>query len=238
MVLIFVLGLSACSTADPAPIDSAQIQTEAVDAPGQDDADMEAEGEAEAEAETAAEELEAIEGVLVFQIVEDGTEARFIIDEVLRGSPNSVVGTTNKVTGEISVNLEDPSSTEVGSINVEAGTLRTDNNFRNGAIQEFILQTGSFLLITFTPTSIVGLPGDVAVGDAFSFDMTGDLMIRDITQQVTFEVHVTAESENVIKGSAATMVLRGDYGITIPSVPQVASVDNEVFLELDFTATR
>jgi polyisoprenoid-binding protein YceI len=90
--------------------------------------------------------------------------------------------------------------------------------------------------VTFTPTALVGLPETVAVGESFSFQITGDLTIRDITRSVTFDVTVNAEAADRLTGSARATVLRSDYGLTIPSVPQVAEVSDEVILELDFTA--
>ena len=232
--MMFVVMLAACSPADPVPVENAVLEQVQEAPPAQ--ATPEAENEADLASEP--EEPAAVEGMLVLLIVNEGTEARFMIDEVLRGEPKTVVGATDKVTGEIRVDLEDLSATEVGLITIEAGALKTDNNFRNGAIENFILQTGSFPLITFSPTSIEGIPVEVAVGDSFTFNLSGDLTIRESTQLVTFSVNVTVPSETEIQGSAVTTVLRGDFGLTIPSVPQVASVSEEVFLELDFTATR
>ncbi|MEZ4836406.1 MAG: hypothetical protein R2873_31175 [Caldilineaceae bacterium] len=45
---------------------------------------------------------------------------------------------------------------------------------------------------------------------------------------------VVSQSELQLSGS--TQVLRGDYDISIPRVPFVASVEDEVILELDLVA--
>jgi polyisoprenoid-binding protein YceI len=236
--IVFILGLVACGTADPAPGDVVEAEAEVQEVPDEESSDIEAVVEAEAEPDQPADEIVVPEGAMVFQLVEGETEARFIINEVLRGEPTTVIGTTKAASGEIFINLDDLSATEVGMISVEAGTLRTDNNFRNGAIQDFILQTGKYPKITFSPTLIEGIPADVAVGDSFIFEMTGELTIREITQQVTFTIDVTAESETAVRGSASATVLRQDFDLTIPSVPQVASVEPEVVLELDFLAAQ
>jgi polyisoprenoid-binding protein YceI len=236
--IIFILGLAACGTADPAPVDVVEPVTEVQEAAVEEASGEVAEAEVEADAVQPAEAIEAPEDATVFQLVEGETEARFIINEVLRGEPTTVIGRTDAVSGEIFINLVTPAASEVGLVSVEAGTLKTDNNFRNGAIRDFILQTGEYPQITFSPISIVGIPSNVAVGDAFTFELTGDLTIRDITQPVTFVVDVTAESESIIRGSASATVLRQDYDLTIPSVPQVASVEPQVILELEFAASR
>jgi polyisoprenoid-binding protein YceI len=81
-----------------------------------------------------------------------------------------------------------------------------------------------------------GLPETVTVGAPFEFSVTGDLKIRDITQPVTFAVTVTPVSETELQGSARATVQRADFDLRIPSVPSVANVSEEVFLEFDFVA--
>lgn len=49
--------------------------------------------------------------VVVAQIVQAESEARFVIDEVLNDAPKTVLGTTNQVAGEIAVDPQDPSKT-------------------------------------------------------------------------------------------------------------------------------
>ncbi|CAA9235992.1 MAG: conserved hypothetical protein [uncultured Chloroflexia bacterium] len=175
-------------------------------------------------------------GPVLAQIVPEESEVRFLIDEVLNGAPKTVVGTTNQVAGEIAVDPNDPGQTRVGVIQVNARTLATDSGMRNRTIANRILQTGQYEFITFTPTSIVGLPEQGAIGQAYTFQMVGDLTIRDVTKQVTFDVSATAQSENRLEGTARTAVRYADYGISIPSVPQVASVGDEVKIEIDFVA--
>lgn len=171
-----------------------------------------------------------------FEIVQTESEARFIIGEVLNGSPKTVVGVTNQVAGQIVIDPTNPASVELGVMQVNARTLTTDSGNRNRAIQNLILNTGNFEFVSFTPKSTTGLPASVSVGDTFSFQVIGDLTIRDITQEVTFDVTVTVESESRITGLAKTEVSRGDFDLVIPRVPNVASVEELFDLELEFVA--
>ncbi len=175
-------------------------------------------------------------GTILAQIVPEESEVRFLIDEVLNGSPKTVVGTTNQVAGEIAVNPSDPTQTRVGVIQVNARTLSTDSGMRNRTIANRILQTGQYEFVTFTPTSIVGLPEQGSAGQTYTFQIVGDLTIRDVTKEVTFDVTATPQSESRLEGTATTTILYPDYNIAIPSVPQVASVDDEVKIEIDFVA--
>lgn len=175
-------------------------------------------------------------GTLVFELSQEESEARFIIDEVLNGSPKTVVGASRDVAAQILVDPDDLSSVQVGVIQVNARTLVTDNGRRNNTIRNIILQTNQYEFVTFTPTQISGLPVRAAAGETLSFQMAGDLTVRDVTRPVTFEVTVTAESESRLVGLATATISRADFGLQIPAVPNVAFVAEEFQLQLEFVA--
>lgn len=194
--------------------------------------------EAETPTPTEAPAVEAPAAqVVVYQINSSGSEASFTLNEELLGVPTVVVGVTPKVAGSITVDWADPSNTKISKLEIDATDFKTDNERRNGAIHRFILQTGQYPKIEFEPTSIEGLPASVKPGDALNFKVTGNLKIRDITNPVTFDVTATA-GEDEISGEAKTVVTRGAYQLSIPSVPSVANVTEEVTLTLKFMATR
>lgn len=254
LLLIAALTLAACggsNTDDPASAATATTAPAApTAAPTSAPVVTEAPAEAEAEDEAAEDEAEATDTsatdssaasseAQTFVIDPEQSEARFIIDEVLFGNPNTVTGTTNEVSGEIVIDVTTPAQSSVGAITINARALATDNRFRNRSISRMILQTNrdEYQFITFTPTSITGLPDSVAVGDTFTFQVMGDLQIRDAIQPTTFEVTVTADAETQISGLAQAQVLRADFELTIPDVDGVADVTEEVMLELEFVAT-
>ncbi len=175
-------------------------------------------------------------GAFVAQIVQAESEARFLIDEVLNNEPITVVGTTNQVAGELAVDPQDPTKTRVGIIQINARTLTTDNDFRNRAIKNRILFTDQYEFITFEPTEITGLPQSGTVGETYTFQMVGNMTIRDVTQPVTFEVTATPTTDTRLQGTAQATIRYADFNITIPQVQQVASVSDDVRLEIDFVA--
>lgn len=173
---------------------------------------------------------------IIFTISQDDSQVRFELDEDLAGIRTTVVGSTNQVAGELAINYKDLSTTQAGVILINARTLATDNQFRNRAINSQILETTTYEFITFTPTAVNGLPDSVEIGGTVEFTMVGELTIRDVTTEVTFTVTATAVSATQISGTAVATVLRSDYGLTIPSVPNVANVEDEVDLYIDFVA--
>ena len=190
----------------------------------------------EEEADSAAEP--AVGGLAVYEISQGDSEVRFELDEDLRGSRTTVVGATDQVAGQIALDFTDLSTAQVGEIQINARTLETDNEFRNRAIQNEILDTGDYEFISFVPTAVSGLPDSAAVGEEINFTIEGDLTVRDITAPVTFSVVATAVSEDQISGTATAVVSREVYGLTIPEVPNVANVEDEVDLIISFVANR
>lgn len=193
-------------------------------------------GPVEAVPVTPAGDATAVAGATIFEIVSAESEARFILGELLRGVDTTVVGATDQIAGQIIVDLDDPATAQVGEIRINARTFFTDNNFRNNAIQNRILFTDQYEFITFTPTDLNGLPDGVTIGDPVSFQITGDLTIRDVTNRETFAVTATAVSPTRLEGSATSTIMRHDYDLRIPTVRNVADVDEEVTLEFDFVA--
>ena len=175
-------------------------------------------------------------GSQTFVIVAQESEARFIIDELLLGQPKTVIGTTNSLSGELTVDAANPAASVFGPIQIDAGTFVTDNDNRNGAIRRFILQSNRHQYITLNVTELTGLPDAVSVGDEIEFEITGDLTVRDITNSVLFIVTMQVVSESELRGTAATIVAREAFEITIPQVQSVANVGEEFIVEVDFVA--
>lgn len=259
LVVVLALLLAACGqdaeTTQPAeveaPIAEATSAPEPTEVPSETPTEVpteEAVAEESAEGDDAAataaptavaadEVATSTAGPLTFVIDAARSEVRFVIDEVLRGQPTTVTGVNSDVNGELLVDPSNPDATEIGVLTIGAGTFVTDNNQRNGAIRRFILQSGDHPTITFAPTQITDMPDVVAVGDTLSFQVTGDLTIRDATNSVTFDLTAVVVSESELQLSGSTQILREDYSISIPRVPFVASVEEEVILELDLVAT-
>jgi polyisoprenoid-binding protein YceI len=173
---------------------------------------------------------------VVYQIVQAESQAIFAIFEELRGSPFTAVGVTDQVAGEILIDF-DNAAAQLGVIQVNARTLKTDSSLRDRAISNQILNTSRYEFITFEPTAISGLPSSISPGETITFQITGNLTIREITQEVTFEMQVTLVDRNRLEGQGQATVLRSDYNLIIPSVPSVANVADNVLLEIKFTAT-
>jgi polyisoprenoid-binding protein YceI len=174
----------------------------------------------------------------ILTIDSSASQASFTIQEKLFGQPNTVVGTTNQVAGQIAVNMQDPAQSQVGQIKIDLSTLASDNNLRNRTLQHRILESDqpANQYATFTATSLQGLPSSITIGQAVSFKITGNLTIHQVTRTVTFDTQVTLQSQTQLTGQAQTTVKYKDFNIAIPDVPSVTGVSDDVALALTFTA--
>jgi polyisoprenoid-binding protein YceI len=175
----------------------------------------------------------------LFRIDPAQSEARFILQEDLRGQRIDVIGVTNQVGGDIIVDVVNPAGSQIGQIVVNARTLQTDNTFRNQAIRSEILRSAqdAYEFITFTPTALNGLEtATVALGEPVTFTITGDLRIVETTRSVTFEATATLIDPQTLTGSASVVVRWADFGLRIPNVPGVSNITDDVTLEIDFVA--
>ena len=248
LALLAALLLAACGSSDAAPLDSETAPVAADTATAQPEPEPQPTGTPVPEPESApaatpppqeeakAESEEMPSVSQTFVILAQESEARFIINEELFGQPKTVVGTTNALSGELTVDRANPSASVIGPIQIDAGTFVTDNNRRNGAIQRFILQSNRHRFITFNTTALSGLPDAAAIGDEIQFEITGDLTVRDITAPVLFTVTMQIVSESELRGSATTVAARDTFNLTIPQVPSVANVGEEFIVEFDFVA--
>lgn len=177
---------------------------------------------------------------VVFVIDPAQTVARFSINESLFGDPKNVIGQTADVQGVITITLGNPASTQIGLIRINARDLHTDEEMRDRTIRTFILESSQddYQFITFMPTQIEGLPAQVQDGATISFTVTGDMKIRNVVQPVTFALSVTPKGSTEISGLARATITRTAFELSIPSVPGVADVTDEIGVEFEFVAKK
>ena len=119
---------------------------------------------------------------------------------------------------------------------MNADTFRTDDPYRNIAINKLVLQSNTYPNITFSPTQVIGLPESVEVGDEIEFELEGVLTIREISLPQRFAVTGKLVSPDRIEGTAKAVVTREAYDLKIVVAPHVTDVDDAVELTIDFVA--
>ena len=193
-----------------------------------------------AEPPTAAAEPAASSGddVRTYAIVADQTKASYAVGEIFINQNNRynlAVGVTDAVGGEIFLNFTHPEQSTVGPITVDISTLKSDSGRRDNAIRKDWLESATYPIGTFTPTEIKTLPAEYADGADITFEIVGDLTIRDTTRPTTFFVTARLEGEK-LTGTAATTILMSDFNFEAPDIAGILKAENEAKLELKFVA--
>ncbi|NII49720.1 YceI family protein [Frigoribacterium endophyticum] len=153
--------------------------------------------------------------------VGDGSTAGYRVDEVLNGTDVTVVGTTDQVTGTITV---DGSSVSAATIDVDVASIATDSGNRDEYFRGTALQTDQFPTATFTLTQPIdaAVPADDEVATT---EATGELTMHGVTQQVTVPLQAALSGDGVqISGSIP--VTFSDYGVQAPDLGFVSVEDS------------
>jgi polyisoprenoid-binding protein YceI len=144
--------------------------------------------------------------------VGDGSTAGYRVDEVLNGTDVTVVGTTDQVTGSVTVEGD---SVTAATIDVDVASIATDSGNRDGYFRDDAMEASTYPTATFVLTQPIdaGVPAD---GDVETVEATGDLTMHGVTQSVTVSLQAALSGDGVqIRGSVP--VTFSDYGVEAPS---------------------
>ena len=171
--------------------------------------------------------------------ISSGSEARYVVREELArlSFPNDAMGVTQDVSGELTLEADGTVRTESSLIRVDLSTLQSDEGRRDNYVRSRTLGTGQYPYTDFVPTAISGLNWPLPSTGEASFSITGDLTIRDVTKEVTWETSAQF-SEDRIMGTATTNFTFDEFNLTVPSVAVVLSVENNIRLEIDFVLQK
>ena len=186
--------------------------------------------EPEAEPGPATEEP-ATEDRTSWRIVE-GSEVGYRVKEILFGVDTEGVGRTGEVVGGIEIS---GSSVVSGEFIVDVASISSDDGRRDSQFRGRIMSTDEFPEASFALTTPIELGADPSDGLSVTATATGELTLRGVTNQVTFEV--TAQQENGRIGVLGSIrVVFADYAIANPSFGGITTEDEgllEFVLVLD-----
>ena len=225
LLMALGLALAACSPAAPAPVPTA----------------------APAAAPTAAAADTTLPiGLHTYVIVSEETTASYSVDEEFFGGAfgkygiapgkQDTIGRTNAVTGQFQLNWDDLAAPlGENTFTVDLSTLKSDQSLRDGWIRDNGPQFGSFPQAVFVAESLANAPTTYTPGSEVTFDMVGQMTIRDLTTPATFAVTATYQG-NTITGVAVAALKMTDFGITPPDFANTLTVKDDFEAKLEFTA--
>ena len=227
------VGLAACG--EPSPASTALPPTQAEMAPSPTSVRVDQPTQAP-ETPAASVAPTAVTGDSLRLIPADsGNEARYLVTEQLANLsfPSDAIGVTSDVTGMLVVSPEGSIVPEESKFVVDLTSLTSDQSRRDNFIKQRTLETNRFPTTEFVPLEAQGL--DVAAlraGEA-AFELVGDLTAHGVTKRVTWQVTASLNGD-ALTGTAGTEFKFADFGMTVPSVMVVLSVEDRIRLEYDF----
>jgi len=172
--------------------------------------------------------------------ITDGSSATYRVTEQFVGVAftNEAEGTTNLVSGSLTIKA-DGSIAPDSKLTVDLRGLKSDQDQRDGFIQNRTLETAKFPMAEFVPTKITGLEKLIPSSGQAGISLTGNLTIHGVTKEVTFQGIATFNPRtNSVAGRAKTSLTFDEFGITPPKIGRLASVDNKIQLELVYRFKR
>ncbi len=248
LVLLLTAFLTACGgSAEPeAPTapETNPPESEATTAPETNPSESEA---ATAEPAEGAASGSGLNGTHTFVVAAEGSQASFIVNEEffadafakygIEAGKNVVVGTTPGVTGEIQLDFDSADPMQSAQFTVDMTGLQTDRNQRDKWLKDNAIETNAFPESTFTATSVTGLPETIQEGEEVNFQLNGDLTVRDVTRNVTWNVTAVI-SGSTLEGTATLGLNITDFGIAPPDFANTLTVSDPFTIEVQITATE
>ena len=181
------------------------------------------------------------QGILPGDVVQihaaDGSSVTVRVREQLvrLPAPSEAVLVTKGVKGDLFMHPEG-SFASGSQIVVDLTTLQSDSGLRDDFVKRMTLQTSRYPTATFTAKTANGLPVPFPSSGEWKVKLVGDLQIRSVTKEVTWDGSVKRDGA-ALRGTATTAFKFEDFGMQPPSAASVLSVVDEIKLQVDFVGT-
>jgi len=153
-------------------------------------------------------------------LVTDGSEITFTVGEKLSRLPlpSDAVVRTEALSGQL--NLDEGSS----QVSVDLSILSSDQDFRDRYIQ-------NSPVAVFTVDVLGVLPPEFFSGETFTRQVSGSLNVNGGDFPLTFDLEVRNDGD-VLNILARTVFTWDQFGIRVPNISNIVSVEDEVSVQL------
>ncbi len=174
---------------------------------------------------------------VLYRIDAAQSEVHYEVNEILifqNNKFNTAIGRTKGIAGEVLIDMNQPSQSQIGPIVIDISQFTSDESRRDNFIRHSFLESSRYPTATFVTRSIEGLPNQVTAGAAYSLTITGDLTVKQTTKSVTWNATLKLDNNQLV-GSATTNFKLSDFGAGPISISLVSTQD-DVKLVFDFVA--
>ncbi len=193
-----------------------------------------------------AEQAASTSEVRTFVVVSDESTARYLVAETfLDGAPDrfgiptgltTTMGETQTVAGSLTLDMgQSPIALEAAEFTVDISTLRSDQSMRDNTLRDRWLESNRYPIASFVASSMENFPADYVEGNEVTFQLVGEITIREMTQPVTWDVTATL-TDGVISGTAVAPLTMTDFGFDPPNFANLFTIEPDFEVEVAFTA--
>lgn len=178
------------------------------------------------------------QGEVLLRIVPEESTVYYEVGETFLNQNNrfaTAIGKTSEVNGEIYANPANPLESRLGAFLIDISTFQSDNSRRDNTIRRDWLESSKYPLATFVPRSITNLPETYVPGEPYSFEVQGELTVKQTTLGVTFTITALYDQEQ-LTGTAETEILMSDFKVGPISIGGVLNTEDKVKIRFDFVA--
>ncbi len=168
---------------------------------------------------------------------DNGSAARYEVEERLAGSSQTARGTSSVLAGDIVVNIEDPSLSRIGTIVVNVEMFESGSSLRDKRIRHDFLESTHWPFVRFEPTLVEGYPAAFADDATQDLTIIGDLTVKETTLEVSFSGPVTVAADRLTASMSAT-ILGSEFGVGPIHIARLAHTEDEITLIFDLVADR
>lgn len=238
-VLIFTAACSPQTTPIPTSVDQ-PVEPQATDtrSPTLATTEINPPTQAPTETKSAQQTIATATNPVVFEIIPGESQVSYEVGETFFNENNrfsTAIGVTTVINGEIQVDLSNPQNSKIGTISIDISQFRSDSSRRDGALRDRFLQSAQYPIATFEPITLTGLPTNYTQGKELSFQVTGDLTIRETTLPVTFDVTARVANGTLV-GTATTTILLSEFGVGPITVAGILGTEDEAKLTFNLIA--
>ena len=123
------------------------------------------------------------------------------------------VGRSSEITGSLEI---DATTLAAAQFSIDVASIESADRMRNESFTGPVMNAAEYPTAEFVLTAPVDLGDDPTSGELLTVDVTGQLTMRGVTNDVTFPLDATLVGDEV-QAAGSILVVFADYGIENPS---------------------
>lgn len=172
--------------------------------------------------------------------VDASSKTTIRVREVLASTraPGDAVLTVTGMRGSFTLNT-DGTFSPTSKLTADLATVSSDSGLRDRYVRDTTLDVRRFPTAEFVPARTTGLTLPLAASGDLAFRIEGKMTVHGTAKDVTFAVKATRSGTRLVAAATADPAWTfADFGLAIPRVSSVLSVEDEIRLEIALVATE